>query len=73
MRNGLLTGLFLIILFGLRIIDEGFKENQVAFEDNLPMNMGQILSIPFVLAGILILIFTQRNNTPSTVVDKSQP
>jgi phosphatidylglycerol:prolipoprotein diacylglycerol transferase len=74
MKDGLLTGLFLIILFGLRVVDEAFKENQVAFEDDMVLNMGQILSIPFVIAGIMILIVSQRRkNGPSPVVDKIQP
>ena len=53
---GLLLGLFLILLFGLRFVHELFKENQVAFEESLQFNMGQILSIPLILAGILILV-----------------
>ena len=35
---------------------EFLKENQVQFEDNLPLNMGQWLSIPMILAGIYILV-----------------
>ena len=54
--DGLLLGLFLILLFGLRFVHELFKENQVAFEDDLSYNMGQILSIPLIIAGILIFI-----------------
>lgn len=53
---GLLLGLFLILLFGLRFVHEIYKENQVAFEEELTWNMGQILSIPLVLAGVYILI-----------------
>ena len=37
-----------------------FKENQVAFEDGLTYNMGQILSIPLILAGIFIFIRALR-------------
>jgi hypothetical protein len=54
--EGLLLGLFLIILFGLRFAHELFKENQVAFEDEMTLNMGQILSIPLIIAGIFILL-----------------
>jgi len=53
--EGQLFGVFLIVLFGLRIIYEFYKENQVPFEDALPLNMGQLLSIPFVLAGLFVL------------------
>lgn len=54
--KGRIFGVFLIILFGLRFSYEFLKENQVAFEDNIPLNMGQWLSIPLIIAGIIILI-----------------
>lgn len=54
-RPGLIFGIFLIILFGLRFVYEFLKENQVEFEDELILNVGQILSIPLVIAGIIIL------------------
>jgi prolipoprotein diacylglyceryl transferase len=57
---GRLLGIFLIVCFGLRFVYEYLKENQVSFEDELPLNMGQILSIPLVLAGILILAYSFR-------------
>ncbi len=59
-KNGFLFSWFLIILFTLRFIDEFFKINQEAFEDDMILNMGQILSIPFVLAGIIILVWNSR-------------
>lgn len=61
LNNGYLFGLFMAILFTLRFIDEFFKENQEAFEDNLILNMGQILSIPFIIAGIYF-IYRARSN-----------
>lgn len=61
-KDGLLTGLFLVILFSLRFVDELLKVNQEAFEDGLLINMGQILSIPFVVIGIIILFLTQKRN-----------
>ena len=69
--EGLLFGLFLVILWTLRFIDEFFKENQEAFEESLPLNMGQILSIPLVLLGIFILFRTRFNrNKANKTVDK---
>jgi prolipoprotein diacylglyceryl transferase len=59
-KNGFLTGWFLIILFSLRFVDEFLKVNQVAFEDDLMLNMGQLLSIPFVVIGIFILLRNER-------------
>jgi prolipoprotein diacylglyceryl transferase len=62
-KNGLLTGLFMIILFTLRFFYEFLKENQSAFEDQLSLNMGQILSIPAVIFGIIVLMYSNRNTT----------
>lgn len=62
---GRIFGIFLIILFGLRFIYEFYKENQVEFEDELTLNMGQILSIPLVLAGIIILARSFNKKAPA--------
>lgn len=55
-QEGLLTGWFMIILFTLRFFYEFLKENQSAFENEMTLNMGQILSIPAVLFGVAVLI-----------------
>ena len=55
LNNGYMFGLFLVILFTLRFIDEFFKVSQEAWEDDMLLNMGQILSIPFVIAGIYLI------------------
>ncbi len=54
--EGLIFSLFLIILFGLRFVYEFFKENQEAFEDDIPLNMGQWLSIPLIIVGVYLII-----------------
>ncbi|MBC7693159.1 MAG: prolipoprotein diacylglyceryl transferase [Methylotenera sp.] len=53
---GLLLGYFLILIFGFRFLLEFFKENQVGFEAGLPINMGQILSIPLVTLGVILVV-----------------
>lgn len=58
--EGRLFGIFLIVCFGMRIVWEFFKENQVEFENTLPLNMGQLLSIPLVLAGVYFLMRSYR-------------
>jgi phosphatidylglycerol---prolipoprotein diacylglyceryl transferase len=58
--EGRIFGFFMIILWTLRFVYEYLKENQVAFENSLPLNMGQILSIPLVLVGIFVLIRSYR-------------
>jgi len=60
LKTGFLFAWFLIILFSLRFIDEFFKINQVEFEDQMILNMGQLLSIPLVLTGIIILIINSK-------------
>jgi phosphatidylglycerol:prolipoprotein diacylglycerol transferase len=54
--EGRLFSIFVIMIFGLRFIYEFYKEDQVAFEQGLALNMGQILSIPLIIAGIFILM-----------------
>ena len=60
LQNGFMFSWFLIVLFTLRFIDEFFKISQEAFEDDMILNMGQILSIPLVLTGIIILVWNSR-------------
>jgi prolipoprotein diacylglyceryl transferase len=58
-RPGLLFGIFLIITFGTRILIEFIKQPQVGFEVNMALNMGQWLSIPLVITG-LVFLFAYR-------------
>lgn len=51
-RQGLLFGIFLIGIFASRFFIEFVKASQEAFEESMTLNMGQILSIPFVLMGV---------------------
>ncbi|MFI3321684.1 MAG: prolipoprotein diacylglyceryl transferase [Rikenellaceae bacterium] len=60
-RPGFLFGLFLVGTFGSRIIIEVIKNPQVAFEADMALNMGQILSIPFTLAGIFFMVKSKDN------------
>ncbi len=58
-NEGFIFGLLLLILFSVRLLLEVFKENQVAFEDEMTLNMGQWLSIPFIILGIALLIYSK--------------
>jgi len=58
--RGLLLGLFLVLVFAVRILIEFVKEPQVDFERTMVLNMGQWLSIPFVLAGLIFIILSLR-------------
>lgn len=60
-QKGLLLGYFLAFVFSARFIVEFVKEDQEAFEQGWFLNMGQLLSIPFILIGIyLITGFNKR-------------
>jgi phosphatidylglycerol---prolipoprotein diacylglyceryl transferase len=50
--QGILISLACILIFTARFFLEFLKENQVAFEAHMKLNMGQLLSIPFILIGI---------------------
>ncbi len=58
--TGINFSLFLILVFTARFFIEYVKEDQVDFEAAMRLNMGQWLSIPFVLAGLLLLIYSYR-------------
>ena len=55
-RQGLIFGVFLVGVFFSRFCIEFLKNNQEEFEENMIMNMGQLLSIPFVIFGIYLII-----------------
>ncbi len=68
-RDGFIFGVFLILLFSVRFLIEFVKNDQVAFEANMSLNMGQWLSLPFILAGVGMIVWTKRqpkyfNQTP---------
>lgn len=58
-RDGFMFGVFMIALFAARLLIEFVKNDKVAFEAGLSFNMGQLLSLPFILAGIGIIIWTK--------------
>lgn len=59
-HNGIFVGLLFILLFTARFIIEYFKENQEHFEDNMIINMGQILSIPFIISGLVLVFYKKK-------------
>ncbi len=67
-HRGFFFGLFLVGCFGMRFLIEFIKEPQVGFEEGMALNMGQLLSIPFVIAGIALLIYSFMHKTPARAV-----
>ena len=68
MLRGQFIGIFLIVCFGSRFLIEFIKEPQVAFEQTMALNMGQLLSIPFVLLGIFFLVWAFKKRIPAQAV-----
>jgi phosphatidylglycerol---prolipoprotein diacylglyceryl transferase len=62
LNEGYLFGLFLILLFSFRFFVEFFKEVQEPFEAGMVLDMGQILSIPFIILGVILLIYSLKQN-----------
>lgn len=54
--RGLLFGIFLILVFGMRFLIEFIKEPQEGFEKSMILNMGQLLSIPLIITGVVLVI-----------------
>ncbi len=65
--QGSIFSLFLILVFTFRFFIEYVKEDQVAFEAGMKLNMGQWLSIPFVLIGIVLLIYSIRKHRQAAI------
>ena len=57
LHRGFFFGLCLTEIFVFRFFVEFLKENQVDFENTMTLNMGQWLSIPFVIIGIYFMLF----------------
>ncbi len=63
--RGTFFGIFFIVCFGSRFLIEFIKNDQVDFEANMALNMGQLLSIPFVLLGIGFLVYAYVTKHPA--------
>ena len=61
-KTGLISGVFFIMVFTARFFIEFIKEDQEAFEAGMALNMGQWLSIPFVLFGIVLIVIALNRN-----------
>jgi prolipoprotein diacylglyceryl transferase len=60
--TGWYFGLCLTWIFTFRFFVEFLKKEQVAFEQGMPLDMGQLLSIPFIIIGIYCMIRAQKKH-----------
>lgn len=70
--TGFLFGLFLIMLFSFRFFIEIIKENQSAFEAGMLFNMGQLLSIPFIIAGVIFITKSFKTSGKKEIKNKKE-
>ncbi len=57
LKNGFFFGLVLMLIFTARFFVEFIKERQVPFEENMKLDMGQLLSLPYIIIGIGFMIY----------------
>ena len=55
-KEGFFFGIVLTLIFSFRFLIEFLKERQVDFENNMFLDMGQLLSIPFILTGLYFIM-----------------
>ena len=67
---GFIFGSFLILIFTARFIIEFVKEVQEPWEAGMVLDMGQILSIPFVVAGVFMLWYSGKLIDTGTKIPK---
>lgn len=66
--RGTFIGIFFIVCFGSRFLIEFIKEPQVGFEEGMALNMGQLLSLPFILMGVGFLVYAFKTRLPARSV-----
>lgn len=66
--QGLLISLICILIFTARFFIEFLKEDQVGFEAGMKLNMGQLLSIPFVLLGFALLFWSLKKKKRAIII-----
>ena len=65
-KPGIIFGIFLTGLFAARFFIEFVKNNQENFENDMSLNMGQWLSLPFVIIGIIIFVYYKHKDKKCT-------
>lgn len=72
LKNGFLFGLATVLYFTARFAIEFVKEDQVGFEEGMTLNMGQLLSLPFIAVGIGFIIYGLLKTRKSLNPDKTK-
>ena len=71
-RSGSIFGWWLVALFGVRFLIEFVKNDQVDFEAGMALNMGQLLSLPFIAAGLVFAWLSHKEKFPQGPFPKGE-
>ena len=66
-QKGLIFGLAMALIFAFRFVIEFTKERQVDFEKSMALDMGQWLSIPFVVLGLIFIVLSLKRDKNATI------
>lgn len=71
-KTGTIFGWWLVALFGVRLLIEFVKNDQVDFEAGMVLNMGQLLSLPFIIGGLAIAWMANKGKLPQGAFPKGE-
>lgn len=71
-KTGTIFGWWLVALFGVRLLIEFVKNDQVDFEAGMVLNMGQLLSVPFIIGGLVIAWLAYKEKLPQGPFPKGE-
>ncbi len=71
-KTGTIFGWWLVALFGVRLLIEFVKNDQVDFEAGMALNMGQLLSLPFIIGGLAIAWLASKEKLPQGPFPKGE-
>lgn len=71
-RTGTVFGWWLVALFGVRLMVEFVKNDQVDFEAGMALNMGQLLSLPFIVGGFVVAWLAHKEKFPQGPFPKGE-
>ena len=72
LRDGFIVGLTIVLIVSARIVLEFFKMPQAHYETGDAISVGQILSIPYLIGGLILIYLALRKNKNNPDIDKTR-
>ncbi len=63
LKIGVMFGLYMVLTFGVRFMIEFVKTQQASYTLDLPLNTGQLLSIPFIILGLYMMFVYKKSSS----------